>query len=119
MKLGSVLFSPPLSKTRPTCWASRQVLPSAKNSNLICIFLPPLLQGPQYIHQDSNFLVPVACFFEFVEIGLWAIWEEKLYMPVLSRQVKKKLNVPNLKSSYTVNIHRYKTIGATAITILI
>ena len=45
------------------------------------------------------FLAPVACFFELVKIGLWDIWEEQLYMPVLPRHVKKELNVPNLKSS--------------------
>ena len=46
-------------------------------------------------------LVPVVCFAQIVETGLWAVWAayHAPYTQFLARTARKKLNVTNIKGS--------------------
>ena len=63
--------------------------------------ISPITGKSQYIYSDSKLLVPVFCFAELVETGLWAVWAEQYtaYIWLLPIQAKKESNLPKLKST--------------------
>ena len=56
---------------------------------------------PQYIYQNSKFLVPVVYFAELVLTCLWAVWAEQhaSYTQFPPSPARKKTNAPKLKNN--------------------